>query len=413
MTHEERQAKLLDEYLSALQNDKNAVIPNGLEPEIAEFARMFVTEQTTNKPTSATQSRVWDEVQTSMTTSPNHNANYQNMEHYMSDRKQKNKLANRLSGWLPLAATAVVSIIISLGASSILFDNGSNAPQNEEISSVMVSSTTPTPIFTSTAIPTVPPLETATPIPTLLSPTIIRPTLPAIATGNTVSVDSHPYNQLAYTKLVGNNGNFVGNVYLLDVDTGVTTQLTHSDETASVAWRSSDILALQERPRGSIINAFHLNVNSGTIRATDNQQVDVELASYSTNMQRLITPIIDDATWETRGYSVVDISKSDVKTLLVLPTATTLPQWLPDNNTIVYEEDETICVHNIDNNTRECITGRYATLSPNISQPMFAFTTRTDVGFTLCIAMIDNSHIGDVTCYDENPEQIIGLAWRP
>lgn len=47
-----------------------------------------------------------------------------------------------------------------------------------------------------------------------------------IITGETVSIEQYPYRYLAYTKLTHQGGNFTGDVYVLDVDTGETTQLT-------------------------------------------------------------------------------------------------------------------------------------------------------------------------------------------
>jgi len=63
---------------------------------------------------------------------------------------------------------------------------------------------------------------------------------------------------------------FVGDVYLLDALTGQSTQLTRGGSTTADRWLwGAESLLVSERTRGSEINAFGLQLNTGELIRID------------------------------------------------------------------------------------------------------------------------------------------------
>lgn len=235
-----------------------------------------------------------------------------------------------------------------------------------------------------------------------------------IATGDSVPVESHPYHQLAYTKLAYQGGNFTGDVYLLDVDSGDITQLTEGGESGTNQWLDRDNLFVYERPQGSVTHHYLLNVSRGTLTQTYAINPNFDVLAQSPDGQRLITAIINSETSATEGYAVIAVSSYWSQTLLNLRDVVYPPVWLPDSESIVYAlNNGEICVHHVDNNTRDCINGQQPVLSPAITPVLLAYTTQVNDVHQLCIAGIENRVFSNIDCFDSNEAQFTGLIWRP
>lgn len=175
--HEDRQAQLLDEYLTALQQNPNAPIPNGLEPEIAAFARMMLSPEATNEHEPMAQERVWQGLNTSAKMKTTNIIQEHDIR--MSNLKEKNKNTSTMSGWLPLAATAAIAIVVSLTLGVFLFrDNEPN--QADQPDSAVVTATfvpTATAIQSESVIATPLSQISATPtfLPSAMPPTALPP----------------------------------------------------------------------------------------------------------------------------------------------------------------------------------------------------------------------------------------------
>lgn len=234
-------------------------------------------------------------------------------------------------------------------------------------------------------------------------------------TGNAVPAQSHPYHQLAYTKLSSNHaGNFTGDIYLLDVDSGEITRLTRGGETNATRWSSPRTLDFVHRPQGSVLNPFYLNVQNGTgTRAYTHYNRDFFAVNRSGNGQRIVTEILSDE-WESSGYIVVEVNSDEAETLITIPDALMLPEWLPGSEAIVYPTDDNqVCVHDVKDDRRDCITGEQPALSPTITPVLVAYTTVVNDVHRLCVAQIENNRFVHTECYDSNPTQISDLLWRP
>ncbi|MGJ3239341.1 MAG: hypothetical protein ACFE0Q_11595 [Anaerolineae bacterium] len=125
MTHEEHQAQLLDDYLSALQQDSNAPIPQGIDPEMAEFARMMIGDRHSQAESSMAKFRVWEQLQKIPSQSQTET---QEMEPYMKKRIEKQKRSRRRKHWMPLASVAIFTIIIGLGLAIVMLRNSNRPP---------------------------------------------------------------------------------------------------------------------------------------------------------------------------------------------------------------------------------------------------------------------------------------------
>ncbi|MEO1289880.1 MAG: hypothetical protein AAFV93_19150 [Chloroflexota bacterium] len=127
--YEEQQAQLLDAYLTALQQNPNATAPDELDSDMADFARLMVGD--TASASNTIEERIWQSIQADDT--PDNITAYSTndeREPYMTKLKEKNKRTSRVRGWLPLVATAAVSVLVSLFMASILFDNRDDSARN-------------------------------------------------------------------------------------------------------------------------------------------------------------------------------------------------------------------------------------------------------------------------------------------
>lgn len=177
MNYEERQAQLLDDYLTALQENPHAPVPDGLEPDMAEFARMFLTEQETEESSPA-KYRVWQEIHATQ------NKTIQERDTYMAKLKEKNKRSGKFSGWMPMTAVAILTIVIGIGAIGVVIQSNGKIMDDAEVpphialtaTAIIEEATAQTTgqfFFTSTPSPTV--AATATFPPTPILPPLVPP----------------------------------------------------------------------------------------------------------------------------------------------------------------------------------------------------------------------------------------------
>jgi hypothetical protein len=135
---------------------------------------------------------------------------------------------------------------------------------------------------------------------------------PGLATE--VRVGARHQAQLAYTLMNADKGSlFVGDVYMLDALTGQSTQLTRGGSTSSDRWLwGADSLLVSERPRGSEINAFGLQIDTGELFRIDPRlqgsleaQLDLSLDVRSPDQKYVLTGFFDETSDVSYGYSCV------------------------------------------------------------------------------------------------------------
>ena len=181
MTHEERQAELLDAYLDALQQNPDAAIPDGLEPEMADFARMFMVDDAI-----AAQTRVWEQIESATEDLPvsTEKRKYQEMESHMRKKYEKNKGIRKRGGWLPMAAAAILTVTIGGALIGMYFKSNGKIldpavnPSTVMTATALVDDFLATQEMSNTMQPTVPPpfVVTATPIPAGSDPFLMTAT---------------------------------------------------------------------------------------------------------------------------------------------------------------------------------------------------------------------------------------------
>lgn len=236
----------------------------------------------------------------------------------------------------------------------------------------------------------------------------------AFVTGHFVPVAAQPYHQLAYTKLSEDHGsNFIGDIYLLDVDTGETTQLTQGGQTSARRWASYRTLDFVYRPRGSVTQSYYLDVQDGTgVSAHNGDDQGMLRGQHSNDGQRLVTSMIGDE-WQATGYIVIEINGDQAETLMTVSDAYMQPQWLPNNEAIAYPaSDDKICIHAVEQDDRQCITGWHPTVSDSVMPMQIAYTTLTQDVYQVCIARIENNRFAQTACYDSNASGFATLLWR-
>ncbi|MEM9952859.1 MAG: hypothetical protein AAF846_14725 [Chloroflexota bacterium] len=179
--YEEQQAQLLDAYLTALQQNPNATAPDELDSDMADFARLMVGD--TASASNTIEERIWQSIQADDT--PDNITAYPTNDEgdpYMTKLKEKNKRTSRVRGWLPLVATAAVSVLVSLLLASILFNRDTSAnmfqptsrpldgtPLEVRATQIIQTATAEVSILTQSANPTASPtfVPTVTPISTI------------------------------------------------------------------------------------------------------------------------------------------------------------------------------------------------------------------------------------------------------
>jgi len=190
MTPEDRQAQLLDDYLTALQRNLQATIPDGLDPDMAQFARMLLNDGGNSRASQA-QASVWQKLKNTdeLSHSKRTQDNYRGRKRYMNELKKKND--DKHNSWLPLVATVIISVVATLGLVTVFlnfnndranlmfrvdeteltaqsqFVTATSIPNEAQLTEFVISSTpTPTPML-PTVPPPVSPTFTPTPLPTL------------------------------------------------------------------------------------------------------------------------------------------------------------------------------------------------------------------------------------------------------
>jgi len=148
MMDETRQAQLLDEYLSALQRNPQAPIPAGLDSDMAEFAQLMLGEPLSD--VAIDDDRIWQTIQPHIQQKDPIRQTVER-DYYMENLKEKKKNASNNRGWLPLVATAAISVLVSLALASVIFGNGGD---NSELAASPIEVVTSAPIAIQPPVPT-------------------------------------------------------------------------------------------------------------------------------------------------------------------------------------------------------------------------------------------------------------------
>lgn len=246
--------------------------------------------------------------------------------------------------------------------------------------------------------------------------------VPSLATGDTVIAAGQPYQHLTYNKLApDHSGNFTGDVYLLDVAQGKVAQLTKGGTTGKAKWLNNQELLVTYRPKGSVIDAYYLDVTTGRLSVADSQ-VDSLLfykeqfeSGYSPDRAYYAVQIPNDGDSQAEQYAILRSTGSGAEIINTISTiGFTPPAWLPNSKQLVYGHfDKQVCLLNLADLQEVCRPG----ISPVVSQldqpARVAFIEITSKGFQVCTAEIDQLAFSNVQCHDESQQQITDLAWRP
>ena len=232
-----------------------------------------------------------------------------------------------------------------------------------------------------------------------------------LTTGETLTTEQYPHRQLAYTKLNYQGGNFTGDIYVLDIDTGETTQLTEGGITNSVAWVDPTTLLFYERPSGSVIISRVLDVNTAKTNR-DKPAYGSGVQYPSPDNTRYVTHLMNDNN-EPMGHAIVGMNDVDAQTLISIPDARSFPRWLRDSEAVIYQTTTNVCIHHIETDTRDCVNAIDYDFFPMVDPAPIAYVTRDATGFALCVASIEDYQFESAKCHDEHHAQFTGLAWRP
>jgi len=245
---------------------------------------------------------------------------------------------------------------------------------------------------------------------------------PGLATE--VQVRARHQAQLAYTLMNADKGSlFVGDVYLLDALTGQSTQLMRGGSTTADRWLwGAESLLVSERTRGSEINAFGLQLNTGELIRIDarlqgslKEPIESGADVRSPDGRWLLSGVLDSKSPAAIVYHVLQISPDGVERLQTIRGESfPAPVWLPDSSGLLYwSEMGSLCLLNIAAGSRDCREAVYGSLSNVVVDPLIAYVTEVEGGYQLCIAPIVDQSFGDTSCPVTHTDPILFPLWRP
>ena len=248
------------------------------------------------------------------------------------------------------------------------------------------------------------------------------PAAPLISMGNSVPVHGGGYRHLTYNKLsADHNGNFTGDVYLVNVATEDKFQLTKGGTTASAAWLNNQELLVSYRPKGSVVEPYYLDVSTGRLSAADHHVSSLPFykdrfdAGLSPTRSHYTVHIPNGDNAQADRYAVLGVTQDGAEIIATISTlGFSLPSWLPKSEGLIYGRyDKQMCLLNLRSLGETCRPGMSPVASKTRQPEMVAFLDVSEGGFKVCTAEIEAFEFSNVTCHDESPRQITNLSWRP
>lgn len=244
----------------------------------------------------------------------------------------------------------------------------------------------------------------------------------SIATGQSVYAEQSPYHQLTYDKLSSDHGGkFTGDVYLLNLETGESTQLTQGGTTTNASWLNREKLLIRHRPRTSVVDLYELDVNSGLLSTTDGMLAsllwDREIADAYLHSNPKYSAIRLHPTDIDQGdrYAILQTEADEAKIITTIDSVGPYPlKSVPGSDLLVFNrQDGQICLLDLRNLNEVCRAGVQHAVSHSVEPKLIAFVEKVDTGYQLCTAEIETVAFKNVQCHDHSQQQIINLAWRP
>lgn len=243
-----------------------------------------------------------------------------------------------------------------------------------------------------------------------------------IGTGHAVAVDLHPYHHLSYVKLApDHNGNFTGDLYLLDLPEDDITKLTQGGITGSSFWLDSEELLITRRPKGSVVDPFYLNANSGRIKKGKDQMLNGIFYQAQFDEMRspsgryFVIPLETLAGQRFDRYAILLASAEGVETRLTVKLNFAAKiSWVPQSDMLVYgDEDERVCLLDLIKLEEVCRPGVSPIVSPSVVPKLVAFVDKTGDGNLICTAEIEPGGFVNERCHDRADHGVTNLSWRP